>query len=137
MNRYLLMFAMLLGFGWSTHAQADMEYGPYTCNECLLGTPTPDIDTNTFIRSVVNNDVAVWRPGDTVEICNSSGCVTYRYSGAATTPFVAVDAEGGGGGGGDPPNHGGGGTPPGPWGMPGGGGWEFDCHVGTRPCSDF
>lgn len=90
-----------------------VHYGRYNCDDCLLPAGVPDIDTTLFITTVVNQDVNIWRAGDTVKICNATTCVTYTYQANGThvaTSFAPNSGFGGGFGGGGGGGFGGGGS---------------------------
>lgn len=110
----------VVGVALATH------YGQYFCNNgCTLQGPKPDGETVAFIASVVNGDVSRWKNGDTVEICNTSTCVTFKMvsvfgglEGGLQEVARRARPSGGGGGGGGAGTGGGWGPPKG---GPGGG----------------
>lgn len=102
-KRFFRYFALLALTLVSAIALA-RTYGPYQCDTCLLGGPSPDGDTQTFISTVVNHDVSYWAQGDTLVICNQTTCATYSRGMTGFVRIATVPNTGGGGGGagGDP-----------------------------------
>ena len=76
--KYILAFLLL--FVAPTTAQAT-EYGPFICrSSCLLLGPTPDGDTEAFIRNTVNaisGPTTGYKMGDLVIVCDGTTCATY------------------------------------------------------------
>ena len=124
------------------------EWGPYACSQCSLPTPYVDTDpmtlntlSSTWMALISNR----WdpRPGETITLCNGSGCVTYRrlqdgFFGGEPKPQQTLPPpgeRGGGGSEGDGGGGGGGGTnPPNPGGRGGGSGGGGTVRVGPiRP----
>lgn len=112
------MVVGILAFGVIGAALA-AHYGQFFCNNgCTLQGTNPDGDTVAFIASTVNLEVSRWNNGDTVEICNSSACVTYKMVSimAGLEGLVAASRRarpgGGSGGGGGAAGIGGGFKPP-------------------------
>ncbi|WP_145985401.1 hypothetical protein [Marilutibacter maris] len=90
------------------------HHGDFDCGSCTLSGATPDSDTVSFIKSVVNGSVEQWRNGDTVTICNSNTCATYLMAsvmgGIGGMQQIAKFQKGGDSGGGGGGNEGGSGN---------------------------
>ncbi|GAB4182390.1 MAG: hypothetical protein Tsb002_03620 [Wenzhouxiangellaceae bacterium] len=116
------------------------HHGLYVCGNGCLPRIVGDGLTETFIRSVVNQNVTQWRVGDTVEIRNPQGegamwgrrsaygPIEYLFD----TPDAPPSGDDGSGGSGSGGGGGGSGSSPGPTPVdpPGGGGGS-----GGFPCT--
>jgi hypothetical protein len=105
----LLLLLMVPGLAMAEN------HGSFDCgSDCLLGRPLVDPDTLVFIQSVANQSISAWHSGDTITICNTTTCASYRLTsvvaGLTSLAFIGevsrsvVFPAGGSGGGGMPPD---------------------------------
>lgn len=69
-------------------------HGIFRCDSCSFNGDVADADTNAAIRSFVNagDDEDRWKRGDTVNLCNATGCSTYELGSVFTVTFIKVDS---------------------------------------------
>ena len=142
----LLVAALMTAY----FAFAAEEWGPYGCvGECTVATPYADGTHTSGTRAALERLDGLTHVGDTIMICNTDFCTTYKVSsnggfiggakvarnppGPPPPPPPLNSSAGGGGGGGS--GGGGGYNPPG--GCYGSSCYDFDCKVGGRPCSEL
>lgn len=94
LNRSKLRCALLAGGLLAAGLVLAVYHGIFRCDSCSFDGDVADADTNAAIRSFVNagDDEDRWQRGDTVNLCNATGCSTYELGSVFTATFIKIDS---------------------------------------------